>query len=158
MSASGHNSSFKPPHAGPVARAGRRYAWGPSGDHRLVRHQPLCDCEPPAWALDLFLVTVADADAEGLSFYSDASLGRHYPHLDAVTLAKARQQLVSADVVAYGSPLPRFSDWTPLRPRPWLAPANSVAPATSLAPFSVAADLPYDRLPHLPTDPSVLRA
>jgi len=71
-------------------------------DHRLVRHQRLRDCEPPAWALYLFLITVADA--EGLSFYSDASLARHL-HLDAVTLAKARQQLVAADVVAYEQPL-----------------------------------------------------
>ncbi|MBL9136176.1 MAG: hypothetical protein JNK85_09925 [Verrucomicrobiales bacterium] len=71
-------------------------------DHRLVRHQRLRDCEPPAWALYLFLVTVADA--EGLSYYSDASLSRHL-HLDAVTLAKARHQLVAADVVAYQSPL-----------------------------------------------------
>ena len=71
-------------------------------DHRLVRHQRLRDCEPPAWALYLFLVTVADA--EGLSYYSDASLSRHL-HLDGVTLAKARQQLVAADVVAYQSPL-----------------------------------------------------
>lgn len=71
-------------------------------DHRLVRQHRLRDCEPPAWALYLFLVTVADA--EGLSYYSDASLGRHL-HLDAVTLAKARQQLVAADVVAYAAPL-----------------------------------------------------
>lgn len=71
-------------------------------DHRLVRHQRLRDCEPPAWALYLFLVTVADA--EGLSFYSDASLARHL-HLDSVTLAKARQQLIAADVLAYQSPL-----------------------------------------------------
>jgi hypothetical protein len=71
-------------------------------DHRLVREHRLRDCEPSAWALYLFLVTVADA--EGLSFYSDASLSRQL-HLDATTLARARQQLIAADLVAYEKPL-----------------------------------------------------
>lgn len=84
-------------------------------DHRLVRHQRLRDCEPPAWALYLFLVTVADA--EGLSYYSDASLGRHL-HLDAVSLARARQQLVTADLVAYESPLYQVLGLAPPTPAP----------------------------------------
>jgi len=71
-------------------------------DHRLVRHQRLSDCQPSAWALYLFLVAVADA--EGLSFYSDASLVRHLG-LEPVLLAQARQQLVNAGVVAYEKPL-----------------------------------------------------
>lgn len=71
-------------------------------DHRLVRNQRLRECEPPAWALYLFLVTVADA--EGLSYYSEASLVRHLG-IEAVTLARARQQLVHAGVVAYEKPL-----------------------------------------------------
>jgi hypothetical protein len=41
-------------------------------DHRLVRHEHLRHRGPVAWALYLFLVTVADA--EGLSYYSDASI------------------------------------------------------------------------------------
>jgi len=44
-------------------------------DHRLVRERRLQNCEPPAWALYLFLVTVGDF--QGLSYYSDASLSRH---------------------------------------------------------------------------------
>ena len=43
-------------------------------DHRLVRHEHLRHTGPVAWALYLFLVTVADA--EGLSYYSDASIVR----------------------------------------------------------------------------------
>jgi len=71
-------------------------------DHRLVRNHRLRECAPPAWALYLFLVTVADA--EGLSYYSDASLVRHLG-IEAMTLARARQQLVDAGVVAYEKPL-----------------------------------------------------
>ena len=55
-----------------VRRVPPQFSWV---DHRLVRQQRLRDCEPPAWALYLFLVTVADA--RGLSFYSDASIARH---------------------------------------------------------------------------------
>ncbi|SBT04495.1 hypothetical protein ACCAA_1480002 [Candidatus Accumulibacter aalborgensis] len=38
-------------------------------DHRLVRERYLDRCNPPAAALYLFLVTVADV--QGLSYYSD---------------------------------------------------------------------------------------
>jgi hypothetical protein len=71
-------------------------------DHRLVREQCLEGKEPGAWALYLFLVTVADA--HGLSYYSDAAIGQHLT-LDASQLATARQQLVSAQLVAYQKPL-----------------------------------------------------
>ena len=43
-------------------------------DHRLVRDNRLAACEPPALALYLVLVTVADV--QGLSYYSEASLAR----------------------------------------------------------------------------------
>ena len=39
-------------------------------DHRLVRHESSGPCDHSAWALYLFLVTVADV--QGLSYYSDA--------------------------------------------------------------------------------------
>jgi hypothetical protein len=71
-------------------------------DHRLVREQCLEGKAPAAWALYLFLVTVADA--HGLSYYSDAAISRHLC-LDASQLATARQQLVSAQLVAYQKPL-----------------------------------------------------
>jgi len=71
-------------------------------DHRLVREQYLDGKDLSAWALYLFLVTVADA--QGLSYYSDAALGRHL-RLDVLQLATARQQLVAAQLVAYQKPL-----------------------------------------------------
>jgi hypothetical protein len=71
-------------------------------DHRLVRHEHLSRADPSAWALYLFLVTVADA--QGLSYYSAAALGR-YLHLDGVSLSAARQQLLQLDLIAYRKPL-----------------------------------------------------
>lgn len=71
-------------------------------DHRLVRHDYLRRAEPRAWALYLFLTTVADV--HGLSYYSDAAIGRHL-NLDAAALATARAQLIQADLIAYQKPL-----------------------------------------------------
>ena len=71
-------------------------------DQRLVRHRYIERCEPAAWALYLVLVTVADA--EGLSYYSDASLGRMLG-LDAAALHAARRQLCQAGLVVYEHPL-----------------------------------------------------
>ena len=71
-------------------------------DHRLVRHEYLARADHGAWTLYLFLVTVADA--QGLSFYSDAAIGRHLA-LDPVSLSAARQQLIRADLIAYRKPL-----------------------------------------------------
>ena len=50
-------------------------------DHRLVRERYLDRCDPPAAALYLFLITVADA--QGLSYYADATLGRRLSLLPA---------------------------------------------------------------------------
>jgi len=44
-------------------------------DHRLVRDHYLPRADRSAWALYLFLLTVADV--QGLSFYSDRAIGRH---------------------------------------------------------------------------------
>jgi hypothetical protein len=71
-------------------------------DQRLVRENLLRQAAPEAWALYLVLVIVADA--QGLSYYSDASLGRLL-QLDLLALVAARQQLVSADLLAYHKPL-----------------------------------------------------
>ena len=65
-------------------------------DHRLVRHEYLARADHGAWALYLFLVTVADA--QGLSYYSDRAIGERLK-MDAVQLAAARQQLVQADLL-----------------------------------------------------------
>jgi hypothetical protein len=71
-------------------------------DQRLVRENFLRHGEPAAWALYLVLVIVADA--QGLSYYSEATLSRMLK-LDLIQLAQARQQLVSADLLAYQKPL-----------------------------------------------------
>ena len=71
-------------------------------DQRLVRDNFLRHADPAAWALYLVLVTVADA--QGLSYYSEATLSRLLK-LDLVQLAQARRQLVSADLLAYHKPL-----------------------------------------------------
>ena len=70
-------------------------------DQRLVRENFLRHGEPAAWALYLVLVIVADA--QGLSYYSEATLSRLLK-LDLLQLAQARQQLVSADLLAYHKP------------------------------------------------------
>ncbi len=71
-------------------------------DHRLVRDEHLRHTGPAAWALYLFLVTVADA--QGLSYYSDASIARHL-EIDPLALSAARQQLMAADLIAYRKPI-----------------------------------------------------
>ena len=71
-------------------------------DHRLVRHEYLTRAGHAAWTLYLFLVTVADA--QGLSFYSDAAIGRRLT-MDQLSLSAARQQLIQADLIAYHKPL-----------------------------------------------------
>jgi hypothetical protein len=71
-------------------------------DQRLVRDNLLRHADPAAWALYLVLVTVADA--QGLSYYSDATLSRLLK-MEVVQLARCRQQLVAADLLAYQKPL-----------------------------------------------------
>lgn len=71
-------------------------------DQRLVRQHHVQHCEVPALALYLVLVTVADA--QGLSYYSDASLERML-RLDHAGLCAARAQLCQRGLVAYQKPL-----------------------------------------------------
>jgi hypothetical protein len=71
-------------------------------DHRLVQENYFVRCEHRAWALYLFLASVGDA--EGLSYYSDASLMRHLT-MDQVQLCSSRQQLIRAGLIAYEKPL-----------------------------------------------------
>jgi hypothetical protein len=77
----------------------------PSGfswvDHRLIRQRRLEGCSHGAWALYLFLVTVADA--QGLSYYSEASLGRHLG-MDPLQLRGCRRELEAAELIAYRKP------------------------------------------------------
>jgi hypothetical protein len=70
-------------------------------DHRLVRENYFLRCDHAAWTLYLFLTSVADA--EGLSYYSDASLMRRLK-MDQVGLSASRRQLVQAGLIAYEKP------------------------------------------------------
>ena len=70
-------------------------------DHRLVRENYFVRCDHCAWTLYLFLTSVADA--EGLSYYSDASLMRQL-QMDGLALSASRQQLIRAGLIAYEKP------------------------------------------------------
>lgn len=71
-------------------------------DHRLVRDRHIDRCDAQAAALYLFLVTVADA--QGLSYYSDAALGRCLS-LTPARLSQARSDLMRIGLIAYQRPL-----------------------------------------------------
>ena len=71
-------------------------------DHRLVRDHYIEHCDILSLAIYLFLVTVADA--QGLSYYSDASLCRRLK-IDPLQLSAARAQLEKAGLIAFTKPL-----------------------------------------------------
>ncbi len=78
-----------------LRRVPAQFSWV---DQRLVRQGYVERCEHAA----LVLVTVADA--EGLSYYSDASLERML-RLDHAGLCAARSELAAAGLVVYQKPL-----------------------------------------------------
>jgi len=80
-------------------------------DHRLVRDRHIVGRSVEALALYLFLVTVADG--QGLSYYSDAGIGKLLP-LDEPTLARARQELIRARWIVYERPLYQVLSLDPL--------------------------------------------
>ena len=82
-----------------VRQVPRQFSWV---DQRLVREHYLERCSVESWALYLFLLTVGDA--QGLSYYADASIGK-YLSMDSVRLERARQQLIQAGLIAYERPL-----------------------------------------------------
>ncbi len=84
-------------------------------DHRLVRDKHISRCSAQALALYLFLVTVADA--EGLSYYSDTTISRMILPLNPVTLSRARQELIAAQLIAYQRPLYQVLTLDPTPPR-----------------------------------------
>jgi hypothetical protein len=71
-------------------------------DQRLARDRHLEHCDVQALALYLVLVTVADA--QGLSYYGEASLTRLLS-MPAARLSQARADLIRLDLVAYERPL-----------------------------------------------------
>lgn len=71
-------------------------------DQELVRGGYGRACSVDALGLYLFLITVGDAD--GLSYYSDRSIGNELS-VDATRLNALRAQLTRADLIAYKKPL-----------------------------------------------------
>jgi hypothetical protein len=99
-------------------------------DHRLIRQHRLRDCDHCAWALYLFLVSVGDA--QGLSYYSDASLARALK-VDLPGLSAARRQLIGAELIAYQKPLYQVLDLveaSPISATP--SPAGQVRSAAEI--------------------------
>ena len=80
-------------------------------DHRLVRDNYFVRCDHSAWTLYLFLTSVADA--QGLSYYADASLMRRLK-MDFLGLSASRQQLVQAGLIAYEKPFYQVLSLEPL--------------------------------------------
>ena len=84
-------------------------------DHRLVREGHFQGRSAPALALYLFLVTVADA--EGLSWYSEAALCRQLSWSGA-QLHSARAELEQAALIAYRQPVYQVLDLAPVVSNP----------------------------------------
>ena len=82
-----------------VRRIPHQFSWN---DQRLVRDHHIEQADCTALALYLFLLTVADA--RGLSYYADASIGRMLS-LRPEQVAAARASLLRAGLVAYEAPL-----------------------------------------------------
>lgn len=87
-----------------IRRVPDHFSWV---DHRLIRQYLLVGCSTHSWALYLFLVTVADAD--GISYYSDASVQRHIS-ITATELRKARGELIKAGLIAWEAPFYQVLD------------------------------------------------
>jgi hypothetical protein len=83
-----------------VRRIPAQFSWI---DQRLVREGLIRECSADGLALYLFLVTVADA--QGLSYYSDAALLHRLACLDPPRLARARAKLQRVDWIAYRPPV-----------------------------------------------------
>jgi hypothetical protein len=95
-------------------------------DQRLVRDGHLERCPPPALALYLLLVTVADA--QGLSYYSDRKVARLLS-LAPAELGGARCGLQQAGLIAYEPPLYQVLSLAPSAcgPLPDTAPRSGQA-------------------------------
>jgi hypothetical protein len=91
-------------------RIPRQFSWI---DHRLVRDGHIQERSTSALALYLFLVTVADA--EGLSWYSQAALCCQLS-LSTSELQSAGKELQQAGLIAYREPLYQVLDLAPSVP------------------------------------------
>jgi hypothetical protein len=104
-----------------VRQVPRQFSWV---DQRLVRDRHIARCDPEALALYLFLVTVADA--QGLSFYADASIGRLLC-LPPQRLEQARATLTRTALIAYEAPLYQVLALEPAVPTPSISAPSARA-------------------------------
>jgi hypothetical protein len=107
-------------------RIPRHFSWV---DHRLVRDGHIEGRSAEALALYLFLVGVADAD--GLSWYSEAALCRVLSWA-LPTLRQARNELRSAELIAYRKPLYQVLDLSPLAAMPARSQRSGSAEAVAI--------------------------
>jgi hypothetical protein len=82
-----------------LRRVPAQFSWV---DQRLIRDGYLERCDAVALALYLLLVTVADA--QGLSYYGDATIGRLLS-IEPERLDRARRDLIEVGLIAYQRPL-----------------------------------------------------
>jgi hypothetical protein len=111
-------------------------------DHRLVRDKYISRCSAQALALYLLLVTVGDD--KGLSYYSDKTLCQLLP-LDELALAKARQELLAAGLIAYHRPLYQVLSLEPSAP---FAPSGPSKLLTKSDPPQSIGQILKQMLPH----------
>jgi len=97
----------------------RQFSWI---DQRLVRDRHIQGRSPEALALYLLLCTVADA--QGTSYYSDATTGGLLS-LSRVRLCEARAELLAAGLIAHRAP---FYQVLSLDPGPAAPPAPAHRP------------------------------
>jgi hypothetical protein len=97
-------------------------------DQRLARHRFFEHAPAEAWALYLFLLTVADA--QGLSYYAEATLCQRLGFEPAV-LARARAHLLRLGLIAYRAPLTQVLALE--RPPPAPVPLRPADPDTARA-------------------------
>jgi len=106
-----------------VRRVPPHFSWV---DHRLVRDHHLRHADAKAWALYLVLVTVGDE--HGLSYYSEATLGRLLT-LGPDEVRAARGQLVAASLIAHEAPLYQVLSLDPAHPPRSPGPSGHPQPA-----------------------------
>jgi len=114
-------------------------------DQRLVRDKHLDRLDVYAAALYLFLVAVADA--QGLSWYGDASTARRLS-IDEERLRRARGDLARAGLIAYAKPLYQVLALDDAMPRAAAARTVAVAPAVRDAPAVPAQSAPERAAAH----------
>jgi hypothetical protein len=107
-------------------RVPKHFSWV---DHRLVSERHLERCGPEGGLLYLFLLTVADAD--GVSYYADASIARRLG-IDESRLHNARNRLVYLDLVAFEPPLYQVLELPP-SPTPQPSPTHIASRPRSIA-------------------------